>query len=94
MVAFENALLLLVLLTALSVIGRRLPWPMPITYVVGATLAATLLRFPRVELDPGFFFRGGDTLAAHSVCGLSAGGRVADFEYSRGRLSRALLGLA
>jgi len=56
MVAFENALLLLVLLTALSVIGRRFPWPMPITYVVGATLAATLLRFPRVELDPGFFF--------------------------------------
>lgn len=56
MVAFENALLLLVLLTALSVIGRRLPWPMPITYVIGATLAATFLRFPQVELDPGFFF--------------------------------------
>jgi len=43
MQAFENALLLLVLLTALSVIGRKLPWPMPITYVLGATLAATLL---------------------------------------------------
>lgn len=56
MVAFQNALLLLLLLTALSVIGRRLPWPLPITYVVGSTFAAVALRFPRIELDPGFFF--------------------------------------
>ncbi len=54
--AFHNALLLLLLLTALSVIGRRLPWPMPITYVVGATLATFAVRFPPIQLDPEFFF--------------------------------------
>lgn len=56
MVAFEHALLLILLLTALSVIGRRLPWPLPITHVVGAGLVTFLPSFPRVELDPGFFF--------------------------------------
>lgn len=39
MAAFEPALPLL-RLTALTVIGRRLPWPLPITYVVGATAAS------------------------------------------------------
>jgi CPA1 family monovalent cation:H+ antiporter len=29
---------------------------MPITYVVGASAAALLLKFPRIALDPGFFF--------------------------------------
>jgi monovalent cation/hydrogen antiporter len=53
---FEHALILLLLLAALSVLGRRLPWPLPITYVVGAGLAALWPVFPRVELDPGFFF--------------------------------------
>jgi CPA1 family monovalent cation:H+ antiporter len=53
---FEHALVLLLLLAALSVLGRRLPWPLPITYVVGAGLAALWPAFPRVELDPGFFF--------------------------------------
>jgi Na+/H+ antiporter len=53
---FEHALILLLLLAALSVVGRRLPWPLPITYVVGAGLAALWPAFPRVELDPGFFF--------------------------------------
>jgi monovalent cation/hydrogen antiporter len=56
MVGFENALILILLLAALSSIGRKLPWPMPITYVVGAGLLALWPAFPRVELDPGFFF--------------------------------------
>jgi CPA1 family monovalent cation:H+ antiporter len=56
MTGFENALILLLLLAGLSVAGRRLPWPLPITYVVGAGLAALWPAFPRVELDPGFFF--------------------------------------
>jgi CPA1 family monovalent cation:H+ antiporter len=56
MTGFENALLLLLLLTALSVAGRRLPWPMPITCVVGATAVAFWPAFPRIELEPGFFF--------------------------------------
>lgn len=56
MTGFDHALVLLLLLSALSVIGRRLPWPLPITYVVGAGLAALWPAFPRVELDPTFFF--------------------------------------
>lgn len=56
MEAFEHALILILLLTALSVVSRWLPWPAPITYAVGGTLAALLPGFPRVELDPGFFF--------------------------------------
>lgn len=56
MVAFEHALILILLLTVLSVLGRRLPWPMPITQVLGAALIALWPAFPRVELDPGFFF--------------------------------------
>ena len=56
MAGFEHALVLLLLLMVLSVFGRRLPWPLPITYVVGASLAALWPAFPRVELDPGFFF--------------------------------------
>ncbi|MCX6937561.1 MAG: Na+/H+ antiporter [Verrucomicrobia bacterium] len=54
--AFHHALVLLLLLTVLSVLGRRLPWPMPITYLVGAIGAAFWPGFPRIELDPGFFF--------------------------------------
>ncbi len=54
--AFEHALALLLLLTVLSVIGRRLPWPLPITYLVGASAITLWPAFPRVELDPGFFF--------------------------------------
>ena len=56
MAAFEHALALLLLLTVLSVIGRRLPWPLPITYLLGASAATLWPEFPRVELDPGFFF--------------------------------------
>ena len=53
---FEHALVLLLLLAALSVLGRRLPWPLPITYVIGGGLIALWPAFPRVELDPSFFF--------------------------------------
>ncbi len=56
MAAFEHALILILLLTGLSVIGRWLPWPLPITYMVGACAAALWTPFPRIELDPGFFF--------------------------------------
>lgn len=56
MQGFENSLLLLLLLTALSTVGRRLPWPLPITYVLGGVAATYLPGFPRIALDPGFFF--------------------------------------
>ena len=56
MTGFENALWLLLLTTALSVIGRWLPWPQPITYVVGALLVGLSPVFPHIELEPEFFF--------------------------------------
>ena len=56
MVGFENALILILLLAVLNVIGRRLPWPLPITYAVGAGLLALWPHFPQIELDPAFFF--------------------------------------
>jgi Na+/H+ antiporter len=56
MAGFEHALILLLLLTALSVVGRWLPWPRPITYLVGASAVALWPAFPRIALDPGFFF--------------------------------------
>jgi len=56
MTEFEHALLLLLLVAGLSVVGRRLPWPHLITYLLGGVGAAFLPRFPRFALDPGFFF--------------------------------------
>lgn len=56
MAGFEHALVLLLVVAGLSVLGRRLPWPLPVTYVVGAGLFALWPQFPCVELDPGFFF--------------------------------------
>jgi CPA1 family monovalent cation:H+ antiporter len=56
MVSFHHVLVLLFLVTILSVIGRRLPWPMPITYLLGAIAVSFWPGFPRFELDPGFFF--------------------------------------
>lgn len=56
MVAFEHALILLLLIAGLSVIGRWLPWPQMITYLLGGAGAALLPVFPRLTLDPGFFF--------------------------------------
>src|SRR5471030_39056 len=56
MLAFEHALLLLLLVSSLSVVARWLPWPVLITYMLGGVGAALLPAFPRFQLDPGFFF--------------------------------------
>ena len=56
MAAFEHTLVLLLLIASLSVIGRWLPWPQLITYLLGGVGAALLPAFPRLTLDPGFFF--------------------------------------
>lgn len=56
MAAFEHALVLLLLIACLSVVGRWLPWPQLITYLLGGVGAALVPAFPRMTLDPGFFF--------------------------------------
>jgi CPA1 family monovalent cation:H+ antiporter len=56
MVAFEHALILILLIASLSVVGRWLPWPQLITYLLGGVATALLPVFPRLKLDPGFFF--------------------------------------
>jgi Na+/H+ antiporter len=56
MVAFHDALILLLLTTVLSIAARWIPWPRPITYVLGAGAFALVPGFPRVALDPEFFF--------------------------------------
>lgn len=56
MLLFEHALILLLLIASLSVIGRWLPWPQLITYLVGGMVAALFPAFPHIALDPGFFF--------------------------------------
>ena len=56
MVAFEHALILLLLVASLNIAGRWLPWPPLITYLLGGVGAALLPVFPRLTLDPGFFF--------------------------------------
>ncbi len=56
MVAFEHALILLSLVAGLSVVAQWLPWPQLITYLAGGVGAALLPAFPRLALDPGFFF--------------------------------------
>lgn len=56
MLAFEHALVLLLLIASLSVVGRWLPWPQLITYLLGGIGAALLPIFPKMTLDPGFFF--------------------------------------
>src|SRR3954470_8475410 len=56
MVAFEHALILLLLIASLSVVGRGLPWPPLITYLLGGLAAALVPAFPKLKLDPGFFF--------------------------------------
>jgi monovalent cation/hydrogen antiporter len=56
MVAFQEALILLLVTTILSVVARWIPWPRPITYVLGGVGFALIPRFPRLALDPGFFF--------------------------------------
>jgi monovalent cation/hydrogen antiporter len=56
LIAFEHALLLLLLIASLSVVSRWLPWPQLITYLFGGVAAAFIPGFPRFNLDPGFFF--------------------------------------
>ncbi|HEY4989562.1 MAG TPA: Na+/H+ antiporter [Opitutaceae bacterium] len=56
MIPFQHALLLLLLVASLSIVGRWLPWPQLITYLLGGIGVAFLPGFPRFELDPGFFF--------------------------------------
>ncbi|HWA25081.1 MAG TPA: Na+/H+ antiporter [Lacunisphaera sp.] len=56
MAAFEHALILLLLVASLNVVARWLPWPPLITYLAGGVGAAFVPAFPRMELDPGFFF--------------------------------------
>jgi CPA1 family monovalent cation:H+ antiporter len=56
MLSFENALILLLLIAGLSVVGRWLPWPLAITYLLGGVGAALFPPFPQLKLDPQFFF--------------------------------------
>ena len=56
MIPFEHALILLLLVASLSVVGRWLPWPELITFLLGGVAAALIPGFPHVTLDPGFFF--------------------------------------
>jgi CPA1 family monovalent cation:H+ antiporter len=56
LIGFEHALLLLLLVASLSVVGRWLPWPLLITYLIGGMGAALLPGIPRIRLDPRFFF--------------------------------------
>jgi len=56
MVVFEQTLLLLLLIAGLNIVGRWLPWPQLITYLLGGVGAALLPVFPRITLEPGFFF--------------------------------------
>ncbi|HEX2851841.1 MAG TPA: Na+/H+ antiporter [Opitutaceae bacterium] len=56
MATFEHALLLLLLVSALGVVARWVPWPAPITYVLGGIGGSFIPHFPPVALDPGFFF--------------------------------------
>ena len=54
--AFQHLLALLLLVTATSVVARWLPWPRPISYLLGGLVFAFVPFFPEVTLDPGIFF--------------------------------------
>jgi Na+/H+ antiporter len=56
MESFEHALALLLLVTTLGIAARWIPWPRPITYVVGGLICALIPGFPPVAFDPEFFF--------------------------------------
>ncbi|HWZ96076.1 MAG TPA: Na+/H+ antiporter [Opitutaceae bacterium] len=56
MFAFQEALILLLITTVLSIVARWIPWPRPITYVLGGVGFALIPKFPQLALDPGFFF--------------------------------------
>ncbi|HEY3754931.1 MAG TPA: Na+/H+ antiporter [Opitutaceae bacterium] len=53
---YEQALLLLLLTTCFSIVARWLPWPAPITYVLGGVAFAFVPHFPGIRLSPTFFF--------------------------------------
>jgi Na+/H+ antiporter len=56
MATFQHVLALLLLVTGLGVAARWVPWPSPITYVLGGIVVALIPIFPKVALDPDFFF--------------------------------------
>lgn len=56
MSVFEDTLILLLCIAALSVLARFIPVPLPIIYVLGGIALAYVPHFPEVTLDPGFFF--------------------------------------
>ncbi len=57
MSSFEHALILLLLVAALSILTRWTPWwPPLITYLAGGVAVALIPSFPHLKLDPGFFF--------------------------------------
>lgn len=56
MFSFEHALILLLLVAGLSVVSRWLPWPQLITYLIGGVGVAYLPAFPKLKLEPDFFF--------------------------------------
>jgi CPA1 family monovalent cation:H+ antiporter len=56
MAAFEHLLTLVLITTALRVIAGRLPWPEPITSVVGGGLASFIPTLAGFSLDPKIFF--------------------------------------
>ena len=53
MSSFENMLILLLVIAGLSVVGRWLPWPMAITYLLGGVAVAYLLADVRWPFGPG-----------------------------------------
>ena len=56
MTEFHHALILLLLVAGLGSLRRWLPWPPLITYLLGGVAAALVPAFPRIRLDPEFFF--------------------------------------
>jgi CPA1 family monovalent cation:H+ antiporter len=56
MTAFEHALVLLLFTTVLSIFAGRLPWPYPITYVLGGAALNLVPYIPAPPLRPDFFF--------------------------------------
>lgn len=56
MAAFDHVLLLFLAIAGLTVLAGFVPVPGPIVYVLGGVGLAYLPGFPRVTLDPAFFF--------------------------------------
>lgn len=56
MSGIEHALALLLVVTGASVVSRWIPWPRPIVYLLAGLGVAWVPFFPKVELDPNFFF--------------------------------------